>query len=175
MKKLLLFFTILLLTTSAFSQSVVALMNRSGDFFDTLSAGKFEDATTFFDPTLQAQVKPEHLKSLWEKLDTQIGKYESAEIVQSKSEGEFFVVVVEGKFAKDSQRFVLAFNKGEKMVGFYLQQKAPSSAYALPAYADTANIKQQEVKIKGAKNDLVGMLTMPKTGSNFPVVILVEH
>ena len=174
MKKLLLFFTILLLTTSAFSQSVVALMNRSGDFFDTLSAGKFEDATTFFDPTLQAQVKPEHLKSLWEKLDTQIGKYESAEIVQSKSEGEFFVVVVEGKFAKDSQRFVLAFNKGEKMVGFYLQQKAPSSAYALPAYADTANIKQQEVKIKGAKNDLVGMLTMPKTGSNFPVVILVH-
>lgn len=174
MKKLLLFFTLLLFTTGVFAQGVVALMNRSGDYFDALSAGKFEDATAYFDTTLQAQVKAEHLKSLWEKIESQIGKYESAEVVQSKTEGEFFVVVVEGKFEKDSQRFILAFNKLEKMVGFYLQPKAPSSAYTLPAYADTANIKQTEVKIKGVKNDLVAMFTTPKTGSNFPVVILVH-
>jgi dienelactone hydrolase len=149
-------------------------MNRSGEFFDTLTAGKFEDATTFFDPSLQAQVKAEQLQGLWDKLNAQMGKYQSAEVIQSKTEGEFFVVIVEGKFEKDTQRFVLAFNQAEKMVGFYLQPKAASSAYTLPAYADTANIKQTEVKIKGVKNDLVGILTMPKTGSNFPVVILVH-
>lgn len=174
MKRLILMFTLVLFTFGAFAQGVVALMNRSGDFFDTLSAGKFEDATTYFDPSLQAQVKAEHLKGLWDKLNTQMGKYESAEIIQSKTEGEFFVVVIEGKFEKDTQRFVLAFNKAEKMVGFYLQQKAASTAYTLPAYADTANIKQTEIKIKGAKNDLVGMLTTPKTGNNFPVVVLVH-
>ena len=174
MKKLFLMFTLLLFTFGAFAQGVVALMNRSGDFFDTLTAGKFEAATTFFDPSLQAQVKAEHLQALWDKLNAQMGKYESAEIIQSKTEGEYFVVVVEGKFEKDTQRFVLAFNQAEKMVGFYLQPKAAATAYTLPAYADTANIKQTEVKIKGTKNDLVGMLTTPKTGSNFPVVILVH-
>lgn len=174
MKKLILMFTLLLFTFGAFAQGVVALMNRSGDFFDTLTAGKFEAATTFFDPSLQAQVKAEHLQGLWDKLNAQMGKYESAEIIQSKTEGEYFVVVVEGKFEKDTQRFVLAFNQAEKMVGFYLQPKAAATAYTLPAYADTANIKQTEVKIKGTKNDLVGMLTTPKTGSNFPVVILVH-
>jgi esterase/lipase len=174
MKKLILMFTLVLFTFGAFAQGVVALMNRSGDFFDTLTAGKFEAATTFFDPSLQAQVKAEHLQGLWDKLNAQMGKYESAEIIQSKTEGEYFVVVVEGKFEKDTQRFVLAFNQAEKMVGFYLQPKAAATAYTLPAYADTANIKQTEVKIKGTKNDLVGMLTTPKTGSNFPVVILVH-
>jgi dienelactone hydrolase len=174
MKKILLMFSLLLFTCGAFAQGVVALMNRSGEFFDTLTAGKFEDATTFFDPSLQAQVKAEQLQGLWDKLNAQMGKYQSAEVIQSKTEGEFFVVIVEGKFEKDTQRFVLAFNQAEKMVGFYLQPKAASSAYTLPAYADTANIKQTEVKIKGVKNDLVGILTMPKTGSNFPVVILVH-
>jgi len=174
MKKILLMLSLLIFTFGAFAQGVVALMNRSGEFFDTLTAGKFEDATTFFDPTLQAQVKAEQLQGLWDKLNAQMGKYQSAEVIQSKTEGEFFVVIVEGKFEKDTQRFVLAFNQAEKMVGFYLQPKAASSAYTLPAYADTANIKQTEVKIKGVKNDLVGILTMPKTGSNFPVVILVH-
>lgn len=174
MKKILLMFSLLLFTFGAFAQGVVALMNRSGEFFDTLTAGKFEDATTFFDPSLQAQVKAEQLQGLWDKLNAQMGKYQSAEVIQSKTEGEFFVVIVEGKFEKDTQRFVLAFNQAEKMVGFYLQPKAASSAYTLPAYADTANIKQTEVKIKGVKNDLVGILTTPKTGSNFPVVILVH-
>ena len=174
MKKILLMFSLLLFTFGAFAQGVVALMNRSGEFFDTLTAGKFEDATTFFDPTLQAQVKAEQLQGLWDKLNAQMGKYQTAEVIQSKTEGEFFVVIVEGKFEKDTQRFVLAFNQAEKMVGFYLQPKAASSAYTLPAYADTANIKQTEVKIKGVKNDLVGILTTPKTGSNFPVVILVH-
>ena len=174
MKKLILLFSVMLFATGAFAQGVVALMNRSGDFFEAMNAGKFEEATAYFDPTLQAQVKPETLKGLWDKLNTQIGKYEALDIVQSKTEGEFFVVIVEGKFEKDSQRFLLAFNKAEKMVGFYLQPNAPATTYTLPAYADTSKVTQTEVKIKGAQNDLVGMLTKPKTGSNFPVVILVH-
>lgn len=174
MKRIILLVTIMLSTTAAFSQGVMALINRSEDFFTSMNTGKFADATAFFDVNLQAQVKPETLKELWDKLNTQMGKYESVDVVQSKTEGEFFVVIVEGKFEKDEQRFLLAYNKAEKMVGFYLQPKQTSSAYTIPAYADTAAIKQTEVKIKGAKNDLVGMLTTPKTGSNFPVVILVH-
>ncbi len=174
MKKIVLLLTIMLSTTAAFSQGVMALIKRSEDFFFALDSGKFEDATAFFDVNLQAQVKPETLKELWGKLNTQMGKYEAADVVQSKMEGEFFVVIVEGKFEKDAQRFLLAYNKAEKMVGFYLQPKQASNAYILPAYADTTAIKETEVKIKGVKNDLVGMLTRPKSGSNFPVVILVH-
>jgi dienelactone hydrolase len=123
---------------------------------------------------MQAQVKPEMLKELWTKLTAQIGPYQTLDVVQSKTEGEHFVVIVEGKFEKDTQRFLLAYNKAEKMVGFYLQPKATSSSYTTPSYVDTAAFKQTEIKIKGVKNDLVGMLTLPKTGKNFPVVILVH-
>jgi dienelactone hydrolase len=174
MKKIILFFTIMLSTTAVFSQGVMGLINRSEDFFTTMEQGKFEDATGFFDISLQAQVKPENLKDLWTKLNAQIGKYQSVDVVQSKTEGQYVVVILEGKFEKDSQRFLLAYNKAEKMVGFYLQPKATSTSYTTPTYVDTAAIKQTEVKLKGVKNDLVGMLTMPKTGKNFPVVILVH-
>lgn len=174
MKKLILFFTILLSTTAAFSQGVMGLINRSEDFFGTMNTGKFEEAVTYFDVSLQAQVKPDMLKELWTKLNTQIGPYQALDVVQSKTEGEFFIVIVEGTFEKDTQRFLLAYNKAEKMVGFYLQPKGTSASYTNPAYVDTAAIKQTEIRIKGVKTDLVGMLTMPKTGKNFPVVILVH-
>jgi dienelactone hydrolase len=174
MKKLLLFFTILLSTTTAFSQGVMGLINRSEDFFTTMNTGKFDEAVGFLDVNMQAQVKPEMLKELWTKLTAQIGPYQTLDVVQSKTEGEHFVVIVEGKFEKDTQRFLLAYNKVEKMVGFYLQPKANSSSYTTPSYVDTAAFKQTEIKIKGVKNDLVGMLTLPKTGKNFPVVILVH-
>jgi len=174
MKKLIVFFTILLSTTAAFSQGVMGLINRSEDFFTTMNTGKFEDAVTFFDVSLQAQVKPDMLKDLWSKLNANLGPYQSLDVVQSKTEGQHFVVIVEGKFEKDTQRFLLAYNKEEKMVGFYLQPKAVSATYTTPSYVDTASYKQTEVKVKGIKNDLVGMLTLPKTGKNFPIVILVH-
>jgi hypothetical protein len=84
MKKLLLFFTILLSTTAAFSQGVMGLINRSEDFFTTMNTGKFDEAVGFLDVNMQAQVKPEMLKELWTKLTAQIGPYQTLDVVQSK-------------------------------------------------------------------------------------------
>jgi dienelactone hydrolase len=175
MKKLVLLFTIMLATTAAFSQGVMTLINRSEDFFTAMQQEKFKEANLFFDESVQAKVPVETLQKIWTDLSTKYGKYESADVIQSKTQGEYIVVLMEGKFANDTQRFIMAYNKAEKLVGFLLQPKSTAASYTKPAYADTTLYRETEIRIKGLKNDdLVGMLTVPKKAKNFPIVVLVH-
>ena len=174
MKKFFILVAIMLATTSAFSQGIISLMNRSDDFFKTMSEEKFKEAIDFFDPTVQTKITPDALYELWSKLHLTMGKFQGADVVQSKTEGEFVVVILDGKFEKDTQRFMIAYNKAEKIVGFYLQPKNNAPTYTKPAYADTLLYKEKELAIKGAKSNLVAILTTPKKVKIFPIVVLVH-
>ncbi|TDO23292.1 alpha/beta hydrolase [Pedobacter duraquae] len=174
MKKFFILLVIMMATTSAFSQGIISLMNRSDDFFKLMSEEKFKEAVDFFDPSVQAKITPESLYELWSKLNMSIGKFEGADVVQSKTEGEYVVVVLDGKFEKDTQRFMIAYNKTEKIVGFFLQPKNNAPVYAKPAYADSLLYKEKEVAIKGTKSNLVGILTTPTKVKIYPIVVLVH-
>jgi fermentation-respiration switch protein FrsA (DUF1100 family) len=175
MKKLILLFTIMLATTAAFSQNVMTLINRSQEFFTTMQQEKFKEASLFFDESIQAKVPEATLKQVWTDMNAKFGKYESADVVQSKTQGEFVVVLMDAKFANDTQRFLLAFNKANKMMAFLLQPKSTAAGYIKPSYADSTLYQETEIKIKGLKNnDLVGLLTVPKNAKNFPIVVLVH-
>lgn len=175
MRRLILLFTIMLATTTAFSQGVMTVINRSGEFFTTMQQEKFKEANLFFDESIQAKVTAETLQKAWTDLNAKFGKYESADVVQSKTQGDFIVVLMDAKFANDTQRFLLAFNKANKMMAFLLQPKSTAAGYTKPAYADTTLYQETEIKIKGLKNDdLVGLLTVPKKAKNFPIVVLVH-
>lgn len=114
------------------------------------------------------------LKEIWTKLGEKLGKYETSSVSTSKTQGEFFAVVIDVKFANDTQPFLLGFNKEEKLVGFFLQPKSPVEGYKLPAYADTTRYSEREIYVKAAAHNLVGLLTLPKNVANAPVVVLLH-
>jgi fermentation-respiration switch protein FrsA (DUF1100 family) len=68
----------------------------------------------------------------------------------------------------------LVFNKSEKIVGLFPRQKANQQSYLRPAYADTNAYKEKEIYIKTAGHSLVGLLTTPAKGTNFPIVVLLH-
>lgn len=173
MKKITLLFFALLISFASFSQGILNLLGRSQDLFKLFSEDKFTEAYGYFDTTFQAKVTESNVKELWAKLGEKLGKMESADIINSKTEGDFYTVVVEVKFTNDTQNFLLAFNKAEKVVGFFLQPKA-AAGYTPPVYADTTLYKEKEIYVKTEKHNLVGMLTSPKKGTAFPLVVLVH-
>lgn len=174
MKKFILLIFALLLTTASFSQGMLNLFGKSDDFFNLLNQQKYTDAQAAFDATVQAKVTAAELQKLWENLNSKLGKFESADVVQSKAQGEYYSLTVDAKFAMATQPFLLVFNKTEKLVGFFLQPKNQSSTYLNPAYADTTLYSQREIHVTALKHSLVGLLTMPKKGTNFPIVVLVH-
>jgi fermentation-respiration switch protein FrsA (DUF1100 family) len=174
MKRTILLFFVLLSTTSAFSQGMLNLFGKSEDFFALMSEEKFPEAYGYFDSTFKAKVPAAKLQEMWTSISEKLGKLQTVNIQSSKTQGDFFVLSIEGKFVNGSQDFTLAYNKTEKIVGLFLQPKAASMDYIKPSYADTTLYTEKEVFVTAEKHKLVGILTTPKKAVNFPLVVLVH-
>lgn len=174
MKRTILLFFVLLSTTSAFSQGMLNLFGKSEDFFALMSEEKFPEAYGYFDSTFKAKVPAAKLQEMWTSISGKLGKLQTVNIQSSKTQGDFFVLSIEGKFVNGSQDFTLAYNKTEKIVGLFLQPKAASMDYVKPSYADTTLYTEKEVFVTAEKHKLVGILTTPKKAVNFPLVVLVH-
>lgn len=164
----------LLFSSSAFSQNVLSLFKNANDFFDLMKAEKFDDAYAFFDDTLKTSLPESKLKELWGNIITNYGAVESLEAIESKAQGNFFAVTVEGKFKNSDQNFLLGFNKAQKIVGMFMAPKKTAEKYTLPNYADTALYIEKPVYLGTGKNQLAAMLTIPKNIKNFPIVVFVH-
>ncbi|ALL04731.1 dienelactone hydrolase [Pedobacter sp. PACM 27299] len=174
MKKIILLFFALLISVSGFSQGILSLFARSEEFMKTMEQEKFQDAQGFFDVSVQSKISAENLQTIWSTLTSNYGKYVSMDAVQSKTEGEYFTVSVDAEFEKDTQGFLLVFNKNEKLVGLFPRQVQRASSYVRPAYVDTAAYKEKEINVTTPGHSLVGLLTTPAKGANFPLVVFLH-
>jgi fermentation-respiration switch protein FrsA (DUF1100 family) len=175
MKKIALMILALCFTTATFAQGLLNLFGKSDDFFKLMNEQNFTAAQLFFDPSLQSKISVSDLQKLWDNMNSRLGKFESADVVQSKAQGEVYTVTIEGKFKNATQSFLLVFNKTEKLVGFYVQPRpAAGTTYLNPAYADITLYDEKEVYVTAAGHKLVGRLTVPKNAVNFPIVVLVH-
>lgn len=174
MKSFKLIIALLFISQITFGQSIINLINRADSFFDTMDKGNFQEAHTFFDESVKDKISPDELKLFWLRLGNTLGTFEAVEGAQNKTQGEFYQVTLECVFTKGTQGFTFIFNKSEKLVGFFVAQSSAEAAYVEPAYADTNLYSQKEIQIKFANGQMAGMLTTPKSGTNFPLVVLVH-
>ncbi|WP_131535429.1 DUF3887 domain-containing protein [Pedobacter nototheniae] len=175
MKKSILFLVALFLfTTSAFSQNVINLFNSANNFFALMQEGKFPEAHNYFDESIKTKITQEVLQKLWTDLNAKLGKADTFDAIQSKVQGEFFAVTVEGKFENGNQNFILGFNKAEKIVGLFLAPPQNANAYLKPAYADTNLYAEKSVYLSTPGHQLAAIITTPKNVKNFPVVVFVH-
>lgn len=172
MKKTFLLIALLFVSTVTFSQNVLSLFSKTNQFFIFMAEEKFTDAHKSFDETEQAKISPEQLKQLWDNITTKLGKPVTLDAVQSKLQGEFYAVTVEGEFEKDNQNFVVLFNKAEKIIGLFMPPKA--SVYTKPLYADTNLYQEKSVYLQTPGHQLAAVITTPKNVKNFPMVVLVH-
>ncbi|RZL31883.1 MAG: DUF3887 domain-containing protein, partial [Pedobacter sp.] len=136
-KSILIVFALLFFTTASYSQNVISLFNSANNFFKLLQEEKYTEAYGNFDETVKAKLSEEQLKKLWIDINASLGKAKSLDAVQSKIQGEFFAVTVEGEFERGKQDFILGFNKTQKIIGFFLAPKPTVAKYLAPSYADT--------------------------------------
>lgn len=172
MKKTLLLIALLFVATASFSQNVIRLFSKANQFFIYLAEQKFDDAYQNFDESEKDKFKPENLKGLWENIVKNLGEPVTLEAVQTKTEGDFFVVTVEGVFEDGKQNFTIVFNKAENVVGFYMPPN--KLEYSKPFYVDTALFVEETQYLKSGTHQLAAIITKPKGATNFPMVVLVH-
>lgn len=173
MKRILILFILLSLSGVSFAQNVFSLFNKANDFFILLEAGKYDSAHLYFDESERLKITEDNLKQFWTNMVSNLGKVETIDAVQSKVQGDFFAVTVAAKFEKETQNFIVAFNKTEKIMGLLVVPKAPS--YALPAYAaDTTKYEERSQYLESNGHQLAAIVTVPKGVKDFPLVVLVH-
>lgn len=172
MKKLIILLFTLVLAANSYAQNVFTLFNKSNTFFDLFAAGKFEEAHAMFADEGKTKVSPENLAQFWQTMENQLGKVKSVDATGSKKQGEFTAITVNGEFAYSKQDFSVLFDKNEKIIGLSLLQKP--IAYRAPGYADSTLYKEKSTYIKTDKHQLAAVITTPKDGNSFPLVVLVH-
>ncbi|MCZ4225252.1 DUF3887 domain-containing protein [Pedobacter rhodius] len=173
-KSVLIVFALLFFTTASFSQNVINLFNGANNFFKLLQEEKYTEAYGYFDETVKAKLSEEQLKKVWTDVNASLGKAEDLEAVQSKVQGDFFAVTVEGKFQRGTQDFILGFNKAQKIVGFFFAPKPTAAKYLSPSYADTTLYSEKTTYLTSPGHQLAAIITTPKNNKNFPVVVFVH-
>ncbi|MGB4397847.1 MAG: alpha/beta fold hydrolase [Daejeonella sp.] len=174
MKSFKIIIALLFLSQITFAQSIISLINRADSFFETMNNGKFEEAHGFFDESVKDKISADELKLFWLRLGNSLGTYESVNGAQNRSQGEFYQVTLNCVFTKGNQGFTFIFNKSEKLVGFFVAPTASEAFYVEPAYADTNLYHEKEVELKFDGGQMAGLLTTPKNGTNFPLIVFVH-
>ena len=172
MKKTLILIALLFFSTASFSQNVLRLFSKANQFFIYLAEEKFDDAYQTFDETERSKLTADNLKTLWASITKNLGQPVTLDAIQSKAEGEFFVVTVEGVFEDGKQNFTVVFNKAENIVGFYMPPN--KTEYSKPFYVDTDSFVEETVYLKSGTHQLAAVITTPKGATNFPMVVLVH-
>ena len=174
MRKLIIVLIFIMAGFVAKSQNILAYINTANEFFDKLDAGKFEDAQAYFDDSVKDKVSPETLDKIWKQITGKLGKLESVDGAQNKTQGEYQIVILNCKFTADEQPFQFVFNKANKLVGFNILPKTPVDNYKVPVYADPAIYVEKLITIQSGKFSLPAMVTLPRDSMNCPVVVLVH-
>jgi uncharacterized protein len=174
LKRITFFICFLFFTQLSFAQGIIGLINKSEEFFVLLDEGKFEDANAMCDTAIKEKLSAEVLKTFWGRVTSSLGKYQSVEGAQNRAQGDYYLVTLNCKFERSEQAFQFAYNKAEKLVGFTIVPKSTAPQYMKPAYADTSLYRERFVTLESAGHSLAAVVTEPKTGSNFPVVVFVH-
>lgn len=111
---------------------------------------------------------------MWKQITAGLGKFESVEGAQNKSQDSLQSVILDCKFAYGSQPFQFVYNNNAKMIGFFIVPVKQVPQYKPATYSDSSKYKASFINIKSGNFDLPGMLTLPKSGEKFPLVIFVH-
>lgn len=137
-----------------------------------LSLRKFEDVVKEFDATMASALPKEKLEQTWDGIAKGVGAFDSivdATVIES---GAYRTAVVTTKFGSTNLDLKIAFDKDDKIAGFFVSPTP--QPWSPPSYADASRIDERDVLVNPGPWQVPGTLTLPKGDGPFPALILVH-
>jgi Protein of unknown function (DUF3887) len=95
--------------------------DRALAFLQLLVARRFDDATTWFDETVRAQVSTTQLRTSWDGLVTKNGPFADVTEIHVKQDGALSVVELGVRFERATVRVKVAFDAGDRVAGLWFR------------------------------------------------------
>ncbi|MFA8299823.1 MAG: alpha/beta fold hydrolase [Hyphomicrobiales bacterium] len=168
MKKYLLFTCIMLSSLFINAQNSEDEIRKSTDkFLELISHEKYTEARGMFNDKVKALISEEKLKSIWSKFNKSKGVYVEHNKIQ-----------IDGLKTKTTLKFtkmylLMKLNYDAQGLIEYIRLLPKSTPINIPP-EETDDYYEEKVTVNAGDTPLEGLLTIPKDGDNFPVVILVH-
>ena len=174
MKKQFAFLFFLMFTVPVIAQKKTDHKETAKTILTLLNNNEYSKAVSYFDTSYAKRLTPERLEKTWTSVIKLVGAYKKTTDITVNSQPGTAIVLQKCEFEKRSMNLRMSFNSKEKIINFSILPDSPKDKYELPAYYDSTKVEELEVKITNGTFKLPGTLTMPKTGSKFPVVVFVH-
>lgn len=174
MKYLYVVLTVLLLSFNAKAQNDSAKIAVAQAFLSNLNSGMYMMCLKDFDWDLAGKVNSVSLENIWKNLQMQSGAYKSAGEPYLVKDSTYDFVYQTCNFEKAKLDLKLTINKKNKIAGLFFVPPVSRTGYQLPSFVKRDEVIETPMEIKSGAYTLPAILSYPKSGSNFPVVILVH-
>ncbi len=143
-------------------------------FFEYLSNEQYPDISAMLDSAVKAQLDETKLVTIKSMLDFQYGKFH--EIIEYKyAKYEVYDVVdIKCDYDRATIGYRFSFDSLNKIAGFVLTSKVEKDFYKPPDYVNKNSFSEKDIEFGYPGWRLKGVLTLPKDGNNFPVVVLIH-
>ncbi|HKQ47258.1 MAG TPA: alpha/beta fold hydrolase [Phycisphaerae bacterium] len=151
---------------------------RADAVVKALAAGKYADATKWFDKTLKGALPAAKLEEIWKSLETQCGSFKSFGPQHARKDGGNNAISVPAEFDKAKLQLQLVFDKSDKITGFWIKPAegadlSPKPS-APPPYDEPGMYTETAVEFGKSPWTINGKLTVPRMRVLCPVVVLVH-
>ncbi|MDP4220262.1 MAG: alpha/beta fold hydrolase [Bacteroidota bacterium] len=171
MKKVLIPILFLCLAGSVLAQPTGSYVTAAKKFFENLQHEKFHDAYVQFDSSVMKVITEKQNEAGWKKIHAKLGALKNITSVRAEEVKPYMAVYVTCLYDSAQLDCKIVLNDKLLVMGYFF---VPTTKYALPTYADSNATTERNITVKTGKYELSGILTLPKKGGPFPVVILVH-
>jgi dienelactone hydrolase len=162
-----------LITRTAYSQSDSTLV-QANQFFNFFIGGDIEKAYPYFDNEFQSKVSFEQIKSLRRQFLTSYGDFKSVIKTSPYTQKNVKYVLLTVAFDRAKPVFALTINTENKIAGLFTTAENYITKYTDPNYVKKDSYLEENIAIETGEFKLPGLLTRPKVGENYPVVVLIH-
>jgi len=175
MKQVLYTLLFLFANNLSFPQSRMTPESAAADILNNLNNKDFKKVSVLFDENIAAKLNDVKLGQVYASLLEKFGSLKNSSVLPSTRELDGSIIVDQlCGFENMSLICRIKFNDLNKISALQFVPPGQKVSYKTPDYAKPDSIIEREIEIISGEYKLPGILTLPKKGNKFPVVILVH-
>ncbi len=154
-----------------FAQPTDHYIPTAKKFLGYMETGKFQDAYLLFDSSVAKMITEAQNEAGWKKIHSKLGAFKKQTKSRIEEINPYTAVFLTCVYDSAQVDLKVVMNPQYRIVGYFF---VPTEKYAPPPYADTNATTERRIEVKTGSYILSGILTLPKKGDHFPVVVLVH-
>lgn len=146
-----------------------------------LSARQFDEVEAQFDDQMKGALPVTKLPEIWDSLLAQVGPFKSITSTRVTEKEGLHAAIVTCEFERTSLDAKIYMDAQGQVKGLFFEPSsgAPGAAaaeaqWAVPSYAKPGAITEREATVVSGRWKLPGVLTLPKSKTPVPAVVLVQ-